>query len=322
MPVFEITKADFSRFLQDIMKNYELIAPVKTDLVRFQPIKDISLIHLAENSFFPVKEFFFRKQETLFTFNGGKIEVKLDAPKKRAFFGLRRCDLNAIMHQDRAFLSNTPDPYYKAQRDGALLLGYHCNEAPSIYCFCGSMDLKDFFDIMFFDRGRCYLAETGSEKGEAVIAKSKKMFKPSNYSITESDKKIEGTDRLLNKDISELYDHPDWKKGVDMCISCGACTSLCPTCYCFEVHDQTELKDPKKSKRERTWSSCQVKEFTKVAGGHVFRDKREDRFKHRIYHQLEYFREQHGIDLCVGCGRCITACPTKIDFVKIINEMK
>ena len=76
MPVFEITKADFSRFLQDIMKNYELIAPVKTDLVRFQPIKDISLIHLAENSFFPVKEFFFRKQETLFTFNGGKIEVK------------------------------------------------------------------------------------------------------------------------------------------------------------------------------------------------------------------------------------------------------
>src|SRR3989338_1345309 len=263
MPVFEITKADFSRFLQDIMKNYELIAPVKTDLVRFQPIKDISLIHLAENSFFPVKEFFFRKQETLFTFNGGKIEVKLDAPKK-----------------------------------------------------------KDFFDIMFFDMGRCYLAETGSEKGEAVIAKSKKMFKPSNYSITESDKKIEGTDRLLNKDISELYDHPDWKKGVDMCISCGACTSLCPTCYCFEVHDQTELKDPKKSKRERTWSSCQVKEFTKVAGGHVFRDKREDRFKHRIYHQLEYFREQHGIDLCVGCGRCITACPTKIDFVKIINEMK
>ena len=63
-------------------------------------------------------------------------------------------------------------------------------------------------------------------------------------------------------------------------------------------------------------------EFTRVAGDHVFRKDREGRFKHRIYHQLDYYKDKYGEFLCTGCGRCIEGCPTRIDFVPIINEMK
>ena len=80
--------------------------------------------------------------------------------------------------------------------------------------------------------------------------------------------------------------------------------------------------DLQKGERYREWSSCQLDSFTRVAGDHVFRNKREDRFKHRIYHQLVYFKERYGLNMCVGCGRCIKLCPTTIDFVDIINKMK
>ena len=184
------------------------------------------------------------------------------------------------------------------------------------------MGLKDHYDLMFFDEGGEFIVDVKTEKATKFVKRFKEFFKPSKHKITEKDRKTPNTDRLRVKDISKLYDHPDWRKGVDSCLSCAACTNLCPTCYCFEFCEIPALLAKSKSKRVREWSSCQLKEFTKVAGGHVFREERDQRFKHRIYHQLQYFKDKHGVNLCVGCGRCIQACPTRIDFVKILNEMK
>ncbi|MFH1590571.1 MAG: 4Fe-4S dicluster domain-containing protein [archaeon] len=308
-------------FLEALGRKMELIAPVKTDVARFEPVTDVSKIYLDKNTYLPAKEYFFHKEEVLFSFSGTKLTVPAFEVKERAFFGLRRCDLNGIRHQDMVFLQDGNDPYYKSARDKSLLLGYHCNTAPSPYCFCESLDLVDFFDLMFYERGDLVLIEVGSDKGEKLIKRFSKYFSPHNRRITQEEKQIPGADRLETTDITSFYDHPDWKKGVDQCLSCGACTALCPTCYCFEIHDETKLTDHTKGERKRSWSSCQVQEFTKVAGGHVFRKEREERFKHRIYHQLDYFKDKYGVDLCVGCGRCIEGCPTRIDFVKIINGM-
>ena len=64
-----------------------------------------------------------------------------------------------------------------------------------------------------------------------------------------------------------------------------------------------------------------MKDFTKVAGGLVFRENKVNRFRHRIYHKLKYFKDQTGKHLCVGCGRCINVCPSKLDMVKITNNL-
>jgi sulfhydrogenase subunit beta (sulfur reductase) len=288
--------------------------------VTFEKVEDVTKIYLERNTDFPLKEFFFRKREKLFSFRKDKIHVELDKPKRtRVFFGIRRCDLNAVRHQDFIFMQKYKDPYYTAQREGAILMGYHCNSAPSKYCFCGSMDLVDYYDLMFFDKKDYFLVHAGSDKGKKLI--EKKGFIKEERQLTEKDRKIDYAHRLKNKNIKDLYDNAGWKKGVDRCISCAACTTLCPTCYCHEIKDEVSIEDLQKGERIREWSSCQLKAFTRVAQDHVFRDKREDRFKHRIYHQLQYFKERYNREMCVGCGRCITYCPTEIDFVDIINEM-
>ncbi len=320
--VYRQLRKSFEDFLRAIMKSHELIAPVKKDLVRFEPISNIKDIYLKKNTYFPVKEYFFRKKETLFRFEGNEVTVPAFTTKKRAFFGIRRCDLNAIRHQDTVFIDDAHDPYYEAARKDAVLLGYHCSTAPSEYCFCGSLDLVDFSDIMFFDRKTHFLVEVGSEKGALLVRSYARHFTATDIAITDEDKHIPGADRLEVKDIAHLYDHPDWKKGVDLCLSCGACTALCPTCYCFSINDEVSSKNPRQGERSRSWSSCQVQGFTRVAGNFVFRKDREERFKHRIYHQLEYFKEKYGLQMCVGCGRCISSCPTRIDFVDIINNME
>ncbi len=322
MDVFVLEKGVFDSFLRELAKDFEVIAPVKTDVVRFMPVKDSKAIYLEKNSYFPVKEYFFRKQEVIFEFDGNDITVPEAEAPRRVFFGVRRCDLNGIYHQDIVFMHDVHDMHYKALRENSILIGYHCNEAPSPYCFCNSLELIDFHDLMFYDRDGHFLVEVGTEKGRLMIRKYAKFFSKHNSLIPQKEKKIPGADRLEVKDISRFYHHPGWKKGVDICLSCGACTNLCPTCYCFEFHDDVKAADINKGERKRQWSSCQLQEFTRVAGDFVFRKEREKRFKHRIFHQLQYFKEKYHVQMCVGCGRCIEGCPTRIDFVDMLNEMQ
>jgi len=322
MFAYKVSIKNYEKFLEAIKKKHELIAPVKKGLVRFEPIKDIKDIFLEKNAYFPVKEYFFKKQEVLLKFQGIKVtQPKLESPT-RVFFGLRRCDLNGIKHQDKVFMETIKDPYYIAARKNSILIGYHCEKAPSKYCFCGTLNLADFYDLIFYDRQNYFLVEVGSKKGLELVDTFSEFFEKTKIKITPKEKKIRGADRLIKKDISQLYDNKDWEKGVNACLSCAACTSLCPTCYCFEIHDEVKTSNPTESERKRTWSSCQLQSFSKVAGNHVFREKRSERFKHRIYHQLDYFKERYGVNLCTGCGRCIEGCPTRIDFVDIINKMK
>ena len=321
MVVFKLKKKVLSTFLWGLNKSAEVYAPIKTDITDFNILKKDSKIDLSRNSYFPIKGHFFKSCEVIFRFNNNTLQTTTPKVSKKIFFGVRRCDLNAIKHQDLVFIENNKDPFYKKQRDNSVLIGHHCNKAPSEYCFCESMDLRDFYDLMFFDKGNYFLVDVKTQKGKELIQKNKKFFEKTNYNIQPKDKKIK-TRKLKKRDFNEIYDHKDWEKGVNKCISCAACTTMCPTCYCYELCDKTELKNPKKGERVRKWSSCQLKSFTRVAGGHIFRESREERFKHRIYHQIQYFRQKNGIDLCVGCGRCIAWCPTKIDWVKMVNEMR
>jgi sulfhydrogenase subunit beta (sulfur reductase) len=320
MVVFAQSKEAFEGFISDLSLISEVIAPTRTDVTRFKRIDSASQIDLSVQPYTPVKEFFFPQRSIVFEFNGDELSVPAYDTSEKVFFGLRRCDLNAIRHQDLVF-EGINDPSYTQLRTNTTLIGYHCETPPSEYCFCGSLELAEFFDLMYFDRGDHWLIEVGSEKGAALIERYRERFDESAVVITDEDRVIPGSDRLNSTDIADKYDDPAWQQGVDLCLSCGACTSLCPTCYCFEFKDEVSTADPTKGERVREWSSCQVSGFTLVAGDHVFRDDRASRFKHRIYHQLVYFAERYGVNMCVGCGRCISGCPTRIDFVQMINGM-
>jgi Fe-S oxidoreductase len=174
---------------------------------------------------------------------------------------------------------------------------------------------------MFYDKGDIYAIEVGSEKGQKLVKKFKNLFKEEENIITEEDKKIINKKQLNTLDIKDKYDSEDWKKGADKCLACGACNFSCPNCHCFTIEDDVNF-DLKTGKRVRKPASCQLRHFTRVAGDHVFRNEKVARFKHRIYHQIQYFKDRHDVVFCTGCGRCIEACPARIDWVDIINELK
>ena len=159
-----LKKGELKDLILEVMKDSEVIAPVKGDETklrtrsRYAPITSPDEIWLGTIPFYTTKYFFFDRKEVLFRFKGNEvIDPKLKL-KERVFFGVRRCDLQGIRHQDIVFLEDDPDPFYKARRDATLLIGYQCGEdGTDEFCFCSSLDLEDvFFDLMFYDMGDVY----------------------------------------------------------------------------------------------------------------------------------------------------------------------
>ena len=66
------------------------------------------------------------------------------------------------------------------------------------------------------------------------------------------------------------------------------------------------------STTERLWDSCFDAGFARVAGGD-FRARPRDRYRQWLTHKFSTWMDQFGSFGCVGCGRCITWCPVRID---------
>ncbi len=313
---YKLEKKDLPKLYKVLAEFGEVIAPtINENFVRMMPVENFDNVLWTGLSWFTSKKYVFPETQQLFSFCGEKINNKIPEPPKRVLFNLRMCDLNAFAINDKLFQDQkTQMEFYKKFRENLLLVGLWCNKPVDKLCFCDSMNLQPDFDICLFDREDYFHIKTNSKKGKEII---QKLNLPTDeLKPQEPDCKT----KLKTTDIKDLFDKNEiWHKGEKDCITCGACTNLCPTCLCFDIEDETELNG-KCGKRCSKWDSCMYKDFTQVAGGHHFRGDRVDRFKHRIYHKLEYFEKQFGRSMCTGCGRCIRACPTNIDWVKLINE--
>jgi sulfhydrogenase subunit beta (sulfur reductase) len=127
------------------------------------------------------------------------------------------------------------------------------------------------------------------------------------------------------RDLPEIfemeYQSGIWDELGDKCLSCGSCSMVCPTCYCYDVQDDVELGS-RAGSRVRSWDSCLFATHALVAGGENFRKTRASRIKFRFYHKQRGFVAEYGRPSCVGCGRCIAACPVKIDIIEVIERLR
>ena len=71
----------------------------------------------------------------------------------------------------------------------------------------------------------------------------------------------------------------------------------------------------------KMWDSCLRMAYTAVAGGANPRRILGDRIKHRLMHKFVYFLDRYGLDMCIGCGRCIDTCAVEIDLRKMLKKM-
>jgi len=124
---------------------------------------------------------------------------------------------------------------------------------------------------------------------------------------------------MQKKDLLALYNASFWPQIAEACINCGACTFLCPTCYCFDIQDEVAGT---KGVRLRYWDSCMFPLFTLHASGHNPRGQKMQRVRNRFMHKFKYFPDRFGPVSCVGCGRCVKDCPVNIDIREVISLMQ
>ena len=106
---------------------------------------------------------------------------------------------------------------------------------------------------------------------------------------------------------------PEWDDVAKRCLNCANCTMACPTCFCSDVQDTSDLTGDL-TDRWRVWDSCFNPDFSYIHGGAV-RTSSMSRYRQWMTHKLSSWHDQFGASGCVGCGRCIAWCPVGIDIV-------
>ncbi|MCL4512356.1 MAG: 4Fe-4S dicluster domain-containing protein [Bacteroidetes bacterium] len=286
------------------------------------------------------KRYLYPPQRKLFSIkkNGKSLELleEKDSNVKYAFIGVRSCELNAIMVQDKVFNSNEyKDDSYNSIRKNLFIAAVNCTQAGET-CFCVSMKTgpkaRSSFDLalteVLTENEHYFVVEIGSENGASIMAQVDAAAVNENE-IEEADKIIRQTESTMKRSmetadlpelLSENLEHPHWDEVAKRCLTCGNCTMVCPTCFCSTVEDVTDLAG-QNAERFRRWDSCFTMDFSKVAGG-SFRISPKSRYRQWLTHKLSSWVEQFGTSGCVGCGRCITWCPVGIDITAEVQAIR
>ena len=255
-------------------------------------------------------------------------------PGKQAFIGIRGCDVAAILIQDEVFLHRDyPDPHYAARRMDLFLVAVDC-AVPAQTCFCPSMGtgpavgakadlvLTELLDEHRFvvaahtDRGRQI---AGQLEGEPISPVDIEAMEDQHRAAEESITRHVDTQDLPGI-LAGAANHPRWDGVAERCLSCANCTLACPTCFCFDVTDDTDLVAGS-ADRVRRWGSCFERSHSYLHGGAV-RLSPKSRYRQWLTHKLGTWWEQFGTSGCTGCGRCITWCPTGIDITEEVAALR
>jgi Fe-S-cluster-containing hydrogenase component 2 len=103
-------------------------------------------------------------------------------------------------------------------------------------------------------------------------------------------------------------------------MSCASCTQVCPTCFCWDARDSIHLNG-QTARRERVWDSCFNPDYSYIVGGNS-RPNTRSRYRQWLTHKFASWYTQFGTSGCVGCGRCITWCPAKIDVTVELRAIR
>jgi ferredoxin len=292
------------------------------------------------------KRFLFAPRERLWSAQRekkGSLKILPERPEapKRAFVGVRACDLRAIAIQDRVFVDGEEqDPFYGARRDAAFVVAVECT-ASAATCFCASMRsgpaARGNFDLAMTEvvdpdgAGHFFIVRSGSSRGELVLDRLREgglLSGAGAAAVANAREAVERAGRSQSRAIdvhgvvdllARNFDSPRWDDVASRCIHCANCTLVCPTCFCSTVEDTSDLEG-NNAERWRRWDSCFTLDHSYIHGGHV-RSSAKSRYRQWMTHKLSSWVEQFGTSGCVGCGRCITWCPVGIDITEETEGM-
>jgi len=327
-----IDKKELLNIIQALSSHHEIIGPVEEEgRVYFRFVESPEqVVWEFGNAVNSIKDFFFPPRQELYELREDGIRsyesdiLAVGDPasgRKRVILFPRACDTQALTLMDRLFMGEYEDPFYAQLRENTVIVGLSCLE-PDKRCFCLSLGggplHTEGMDASVTPLGNSRYAI------QLITEKARCLFPASGQVETAEDKKRmlelkDGAELAIKRKITvpenlgEVFDSECWREVSQSCIKCGICSYLCPTCHCFDIVDEGYL-------RVKCWDTCSSDTFTRMAAGEDHRREKYKRYRQRVFHKFAYYRDNFGAVACVGCGRCTTYCPVKIDIVEIVNN--
>ena len=186
-----------------------------------------------------------------------------------AFLGVRACELAALRIHDRVFLGGPfVETDYQMRRRAAVIVAVQCTTSAST-CFCTAMksgpDVKAGagHDLALTELDDGFVLEAGTPTGSELLARLPVTAATMDQAVAAVQAVAANRTRIgmplatagLRDRLLAQMDHPRWSDVGSRCISCGNCTSVCPTCFCTSVERTTDLA-AKQAVSERVWDSC------------------------------------------------------------------
>jgi len=336
---YQITASGLSTLLGRLSENYRVLCLKHTgnqySLEPWMPGHTLPLIGGAR-AVEPLKALLFKPREQLTSLDYGQ-GVEEDRPY--CIVGVKACDLAALAILDWVFLTSGEgeDPFYKRARQNTLLISSDCTECLDT-CFCTAMGGQPApvcgFDLNLSEAEGLILVEPDSQRGSELIDRNSDLFgiapaaavsqRTENRTRMRHNVEANATasglpqNRAWAEHFSESWESPVWQEEGLRCVECGACNSICPTCHCFLLFDQQQ---DRLFARFRAWDSCLLRDFARVAGGGNPRSRLWTRLRNRFFKKFDYFPKVLQSDACTGCGRCIEACPARIDIRQVLRRI-
>jgi len=327
----KIKKKDIGTLLGQWRQDYNIFVPAdeggRTAFLPWDGKAD-PLPEKYRNTVIPPKQGFLPNMEKLFDFakEGGSYHLEPPAPEKqpRLIFGIRPCDARAAAIIDLVFKDTYEDTYYLGRRANTLLVGLGCTN-PYDSCFCTSLGLGPMeagdVDLMLVDIGDEYLIEEITDRGRKLMAAAKNTEKSDKDDEVKAGEARETAAKKITrkidaekvcKNLAASFDNEAfWQKIAAKCVSCGVCTFLCPTCYCFDINDE-------KDARYRNWDCCSFPLYTEMPAENP-REEKWRRVRQKVCHKYTFYPALWGVIACTGCGRCIRQCPVNWDITQTLE---
>ncbi len=343
MEIIKIEKSAWTGGLDNARKSYLLFGPVEC--------QGRHIFRLLEDNMYPDMGYthsVLSPKSLLFPQTQKMLQASVDPKEKdhdilkpieidaspRAVIGIRPFDARAVELVKLNFdTENYRDPYWCDAYEATTFVGLAVNQ-PSMFDFSTSTGSGPFaeegLDVLLVDCEDHFLAKVLSQKGASFLEKAGFSYVQDPDVAGQVIQKMEArakeavnsavqADNIKEKTVLELYNASFWEDLAFSCINCGTCAYVCPTCWCFDIQDETRGTTVT---RMRNWDTCMSPLFTLHSSGHNPRGEKTQRVRQRFMHKLKYFQDKYdqGI-MCVGCGRCVEKCPANIDIREVARLM-
>jgi sulfhydrogenase subunit beta (sulfur reductase) len=328
MNYYSIGKEEWDKILEQLILSYTIFATVSNEFgqdYELLKVEDIPFIlYNKPKPATPLKSFFLPVKENVTT--------DRDSGKPRIILGIPNCDIEGLNLLDEIYLDNDyKDIFFGDRRNQTILISSDCFST-QVHCHCLTYSIKPYStktaDLSIVQMNGYIIFRIITVKGDEFIRKISGAVAVNDQNIISSiEKKHKETEELLIKSNNKLPDYlttgrliasaneDAWKKISSDCVSCGACTTICPTCTCFLLIDKPDFEKVKQM------DACQYPGFERVAGGEDALQELTHRFRNRYMCKYLWKPKKYKSIACTGCGRCIEACIGKINKNELFMEL-